>query len=126
MRFNLMFPMRAVKHWNRWCEGAGIADIARATGVSIYTFAHAGDGNLHPIISWDRQLVEPPDAVHAAAGLIFQLALDLGGTLTGEHGVGLLKRAYAAAELGEVGLAVHRSIKAALDPRGLLNPGKAF
>lgn len=104
----------------------GIEAISRRTGVTVHTFAHAGDGNLHPIVSWDRELPETPVAVFAAADQIFQLALDLGGTISGEHGVGLLKRAYAATELGEVGLSVHRAVKAALDPRGLLNPGKAF
>lgn len=104
----------------------GIAEISADSGVTVHTFAHAGDGTLHPILSWDRELADPPAEVFAAAGRIFQLALDLGGTLTGEHGVGLLKRSFAAAELGDVGLAVHRAIKAALDPLGLLNPGKAF
>ena len=67
-----------------------------------------------------------PDNVWAAADEVFRAALDLGGTLTGEHGVGVVKRRWLALELGEESMAVHRSIKAALDPLGILNPGKAI
>ena len=62
----------------------------------------------------------------AAADEVFRAALELGGTLTGEHGVGLIKRRWLALELGEDSMAVHRTIKAALDPSGILNPGKVF
>jgi len=103
-----------------------IAEVSARTGVTVHTFAHAGDGNLHPIVSWDRALPAPPVPVHGAAEAIFQLALELGGTLTGEHGIGLLKRAYIGEEIGETGLDVHAAVKAALDPHGVLNPGKAF
>jgi len=100
-----------------------IAEIGRRTGVPIATMAHAGDGNLHPI------LVTTPGApigepVQAAAGEVFETALRLGGTLTGEHGVGLLKRRWLAQELGEDVRALQRAIKAVLDPRSVLNPGK--
>ena len=94
-------------------------------GVMIATVAHAGDGNLHPVFVFDRQ-GEVPASVWAAADEVFRAALDLGGTLTGEHGVGVIKRRWLAAELGEESMAVHRAIKAALDPAGLLNPGKGF
>jgi len=112
----------------------GIERIADATGVAIYTFAHAGDGNLHPIVSWPRTDpgagtetgAERPAAVDDAAGRIFELAVALGGTLSGEHGVGTLKRAYLGLELDEGVLDVQRAVKAALDPRGILNPGKAI
>ena len=69
---------------------------------------------------------EVPDSVWAAADEVFRAALELGGTLTGEHGVGLIKRRWLALELGEDSMAVHRTIKAALDPAGILNPGKVF
>ncbi|GAA3513143.1 FAD-linked oxidase C-terminal domain-containing protein [Aeromicrobium panaciterrae] len=105
---------------------AGIERIGTATGVSVHTFAHAGDGNVHPILSYDRSLTEPPAVVHDAARQIFALALELGGTLTGEHGIGLLKREFIGSEIGAIGLDVHASIKQALDPLGLLNAGKAF
>ena len=107
----------------------GITDIARAHGVDIYAFAHAGDGNVHPIISCPGDLHDldalPPE-VTAAGDDLFALALRLGGTVTGEHGVGTLKRDWMARELGPDALRVHRSIKEALDPRGILNPGKAY
>ncbi|WP_245155205.1 FAD-linked oxidase C-terminal domain-containing protein [Nocardioides sp. 1609] len=104
----------------------GVEAIAARTGVAIYSFAHAGDGNLHPIISYDAALPEAPPEVHEAADAIFALALELGGTVTGEHGIGLLKRAWLARELGPDSLDVHRALKHALDPHDLLNPGKAF
>lgn len=97
-------------------------------GVMIATVAHAGDGNLHPVFVFDRGLVEGdvPPAVWAAADEVFRAALDMGGTLTGEHGVGLIKRRWLALELGEDSMQVHRAIKNALDPAGILNPGRGF
>jgi glycolate oxidase len=97
-------------------------------GVLIATVAHAGDGNLHPVFDFDREHARDgvPDAVWAAADEVFRAALDLGGTLTGEHGVGVIKRRWLAEELGQESMAVHRAIKAALDPAGLLNPGKVL
>jgi glycolate oxidase len=104
----------------------GVEEIAGRTGVDVYTFAHAGDGNLHPIISFDAALDAPPPEVREAADAIFALALELGGTVTGEHGIGSLKRDWLAREVGGDALDVQRSIKAALDPHGVLNPGKAL
>jgi glycolate oxidase len=95
-------------------------------GVLIATVAHAGDGNLHPVFVFDRGQADVPAQVWAAADEVFRAALDLGGTLTGEHGVGILKRRWLAEELGEESMAVHRAIKAALDPAGIMNPGKAI
>ncbi len=97
-------------------------------GVLIATVAHAGDGNLHPVFVFDRGLgeAEVPANVWAAADEVFRAALDLGGTLTGEHGVGVIKRRWLALELGDDSMAVHRAIKAALDPVGILNPGKVL
>jgi glycolate oxidase len=106
-----------------------IGQAADRHGVLIATVAHAGDGNLHPAFVFDRpQAGEPavPDKVWAAADEVFRAALDLGGTLTGEHGVGVIKRRWLALELGEESMAVHRSIKNALDPLGILNPGKVI
>jgi glycolate oxidase len=105
----------------------GVQRIAAAHGVRIYSFAHAGDGNLHPIIGYDAPVGSPvPEAAQQAADEIFALALELGGTVTGEHGIGVLKRDWLAREVGPESLAVQASLKAALDPRGILNPGKGF
>ncbi|GAA1827975.1 FAD-binding oxidoreductase [Agromyces salentinus] len=100
--------------------------VAREHDVVIANIAHAGDGNLHPLII----APEGDDAAKARAKLAFDRIVDecrrLGGTVTGEHGVGLLKLPGARAELGERVVALHASIKQALDPAGTLNPGKAF
>jgi len=106
-----------------------IRQAAGRHGVLIATVAHAGDGNLHPAFVFDRpEAGEPvvPENVWAAADEVFRAALDLGGTLTGEHGVGVIKRRWLALELGEESMAVHRAIKNALDPLGILNPGKVL
>ncbi|WGL52021.1 FAD-linked oxidase C-terminal domain-containing protein [Nocardioides sp. BP30] len=105
---------------------AGVRRIAAAHDVAIYSFAHAGDGNLHPIIGYDAPSAQPPAAVGRAADDIFALALELGGTVTGEHGIGLLKRDWLAREVGPDVLDVHASLKQALDPLAILNPGKGF
>ena len=104
----------------------GIERIAAEHAVVVGTVGHAGDGNLHPNIVVDRA-----DPASVARGqrvfdAIMALGLSLGGTCTGEHGIGVLKRDWLARELGPVGLKVHRAIKTALDPENLLNPGKIF
>ncbi|MGI5229339.1 FAD-binding oxidoreductase [Actinoallomurus sp. CA-142502] len=104
----------------------GVERIAAAHGLTIGVFGHAGDGNLHPTIVYDRADPAGERRAFAAFDDIVSLALDLGGTVTGEHGVGLLKRSWLARELDPVALRVHASIKAALDPAGLLNPSKVF
>ena len=101
--------------------------IAAHHHVRVLTVAHAGDGNLHPIFVFDPTADGTvPDKIWAAADEVFRTALDLGGTLTGEHGVGVLKRRWLELELGPDVMDVHRSIKNALDPTGILNPGKGF
>jgi glycolate oxidase len=104
----------------------GVARIAAAHAVTVGVVAHAGDGNLHPNIVVDR--ADPASVARGQAAFdeILELALSVGGTITGEHGVGLLKRDWLARELGPVGVRVHRAIKHALDPDGLLNPGKVL
>lgn len=101
--------------------------IAAHHHVRVLTVAHAGDGNLHPVFVFDPTADGTvPDNIWAAADEVFRTALDLGGTLTGEHGVGVLKRRWLELELGPDVMDVHRSIKNALDPSGILNPGKGF
>jgi glycolate oxidase len=103
----------------------GIATIAERHGVLVGTFGHAGDGNMHPTLVFDHRDEDAVARARTAFDAIVRLALELGGTSTGEHGVGLLKRPYLQDELGEA-LAVHRAVKRALDPQGILNPGKAI
>jgi glycolate oxidase len=105
---------------------ARIEQIANKHNILIASIAHIGDGNLHPLL-----IAEPGDtAARDRAKLAFEEilteALDLGGTVTGEHGVGLLKRAGLSRELSPAVLEMHRAVKSALDPYGILNPGKIF
>lgn len=103
-----------------------IEEIAVRHDVRILTVAHAGDGNLHPTFVFDpTPSGDAPAEVWAAADEVFRSAIALGGTLTGEHGVGALKTRWLGLELGEDVLEVQRALKATLDPLGLLNPGKA-
>ncbi|MBE3598605.1 MAG: FAD-binding protein [Limnochordaceae bacterium] len=101
-----------------------IQQAARRHEVEICTFGHAGDGNLHPTCLTDERDAAEMERVEAALEEIFAAAVDLGGTITGEHGVGLSKRSYLGWKLGETGLGVLRAVKQALDPEGILNPGK--
>lgn len=101
----------------------GIEAIGREHDVLIATFGHAGDGNMHPTVVYDSS---DPSAVSRARGAfdaILALAGDLGGSVTGEHGVGLLKRGAAQTALAGT-LELQRAIKRAFDPHDLLNPGK--
>ncbi|OWV09820.1 FAD-binding oxidoreductase [Micromonospora wenchangensis] len=104
----------------------GVARIATECGVPIGVVGHAGDGNLHPNIVVDRADPASLERGRRAFDEIIRLGLELGGTCTGEHGVGLLKRDWLAREIGPVGVRVHQAIKAALDPAGLFNPGKVL
>jgi glycolate oxidase len=104
----------------------GVAEIAARYDLVIGVCAHAGDGNTHPVVCFDPT---DPDATRRARDsfdAIMALGLDLGGTITGEHGVGLLKKDWLARELGPVSLELHRGIKQVFDPLGILNPGKVF
>ncbi|HWI30172.1 MAG TPA: FAD-linked oxidase C-terminal domain-containing protein [Microbacterium sp.] len=104
-----------------------IARIERDHGVEIPTVAHAGDGNLHPNFVFDAPADgEVPAKIWEAADDLFRAALRLGGTLTGEHGVGLLKRRWLAEELGDDQWRLQREITRVFDPQGILNPGKVF
>ncbi|GAA5030932.1 FAD-binding oxidoreductase [Microbacterium fluvii] len=102
-----------------------IGRIADEEGVRIFVFGHAGDGNLHPIIVTERG-EGVPAAAQRAADRIFALALELGGTITAEHGVGRLKREWAARELGPDVHALQQRLRAVFDPQGILNPGSSL
>ncbi|WP_405373078.1 MULTISPECIES: FAD-binding oxidoreductase [unclassified Microbacterium] len=101
-----------------------IERIERTYGLTIPVVCHAGDGNLHPNFIFDGD--EVPAVIWQAADDLFRSAIRLGGTLTGEHGVGVLKRRWLADELGADQWDLQRGIKAVFDPTGILNPGKVF
>lgn len=101
-----------------------IARVEREHGVEIPTVAHAGDGNLHPNFVFQGEDV--PQLIWDAADDLFRAAIRLGGTLTGEHGIGLLKRRWLADELGQDQWRLQRDIARVFDPQGILNPGKVF
>jgi len=98
--------------------------IGRARGLAVATYGHAGDGNLHCNVLFDRPDERP--AVDLAVAEILRAAVDLGGTITGEHGVGLAKRDFLEYEQGREVVALERRLKAVFDPLGILNPGKIF
>ncbi len=99
-------------------------EIGRRHGFLIATYGHAGDGNLHCNVLYDRPEDRP--RVEAAVAEILRAAVDLGGTITGEHGVGLAKRGFLEYEQGKDLVALQRRLKAVFDPEGILNPGKIF
>jgi glycolate oxidase len=101
-----------------------IKEISRRFDLPIGTFGHAGDGNLHPTILTDRRNKEEWTRVEAAIEAIFDKALALGGTLSGEHGIGLAKSGFLEKETSMAAILYSRRIKAALDPKNILNPGK--
>ena len=98
--------------------------IAEKYDILVATFGHAGDGNLHPTACVNPDDGDAPIRVEHAFAEVFQAALDLGGTITGEHGVGAAKLPYLQARLGADQMALLRRLKTAFDPAGILNPGK--
>jgi glycolate oxidase len=102
----------------------GISSIVRKYDLPFVIFGHAGDGNLHPKIMYDPFDPDQVKRVGQAVDEIFRLTCDLGGTLTGEHGIGLAKAPYMTLEHDPVALQVMRSLKTLLDPNNILNPGK--
>ncbi len=104
----------------------GTAAVGEKYGLTVGVCAHAGDGNTHPTVCFDPDDEDETRRAREAFDAIMALGLELGGTITGEHGVGVLKREWLARELGPVGLEMQRSIKEVFDPLGLLNPGKLF
>jgi glycolate oxidase len=103
-----------------------VREIAAKYRLQIPVYGHISDGNLHPNILFDRHDPEEVDRVNRAAAEIFDAAVRLGGTLTGEHGIGSLKKQFLALALDPVELEMMQRVKAAFDPQGILNPGKVF
>ncbi len=104
----------------------GLKAIGVQYGLPIVIYGHAGDGNLHPAILFDKRDPVQWEKVKQMAADVFALALSLGGTLSGEHGVGALKRPYMEQALGPLSIEIQKRIKLALDPLHILNPGKVF
>lgn len=105
---------------------AACEQISADVGLTIGVVGHAGDGNMHPTIVFDSTDPAQRAAANNAFGRILQAGRELGGTVTGEHGIGRVKQDFLADEIGPVGLEVHRALKRALDPAGLFNPGSMF
>jgi glycolate oxidase len=103
---------------------AGISAIVAKHGLPFVIFGHAGDGNIHPRIMYDRSNAEERQKVLSVAEEIFRLSCSLGGTLTGEHGVGIAKAPFMALEHDRAAMELMRSLKKLIDPRNILNPGK--
>ena len=103
-----------------------IKEVSQRYGLPIVVFGHAGDGNLHPNVLFDKRDPEQWALVEQIVAEIFRIAVDLGGALSGEHGVGTLKLPYLESNVGKISIDVQQSIKQALDPKGILNPGKAL
>jgi glycolate oxidase len=104
----------------------GVEQLSKDSGLTVGVFGHAGDGNFHPGVIFDGDDPDQRESAQRVFADIMRLGLELGGTITGEHGVGVLKRDLLAEEIGDLSLRVHRDIKRALDPLGILNPGKVF
>ena len=103
-----------------------VAEVAKKHELKIGTFGHMGDGNLHPTFLTDERNKDEMRRVHEAFDEIFEEAIRLGGTITGEHGIGLAKKEFLPKFAGEAQMRVMRELRTALDPKGILNPGKMF
>ena len=103
-----------------------IINICAKYGFQVSIFGHAGDGNLHPSLLCDMGAPGVPEKVHDCVGEIFQLAVDCGGKLSGEHGIGISKQPYIGIALEKEEIDASLLIKQALDPNNILNPGKIF
>jgi glycolate oxidase len=103
-----------------------IAQTAKRLQLQVGTFGHMGDGNLHPTFLTNETDASEMERVHEGLEAIVEKALELGGTITGEHGVGLAKKPWLRKQLGDSSYGLLKQIKQTLDPRGLLNPGKIF
>jgi glycolate oxidase len=100
--------------------------IAGKYGLDLAVFGHAGDGNLHPTLLVDGRDRDEMKRVEGAVPEMMRACIDLGGTISGEHGIGLDKAPYLGLELGKTGVQIMRRLKESLDPRGIMNPGKMF
>ena len=105
---------------------AAIEGVGERHGYPIGVFGHAGDGNLHPTILLPRETPDPAAITAAICADLYRAALSLGGTVTGEHGIGASRRDWLVPQRGERAVMVMRAVKAALDPGNVLNPGRVL
>jgi glycolate oxidase len=103
-----------------------IEELGREYGLRVANVFHAGDGNLHPLVCYDGHVPGEAARAEELSGLILQACLDAGGSITGEHGVGVDKRAYMGKMFNEADLAAFQMLRCAFDPDGLANPGKVM
>jgi glycolate oxidase len=103
-----------------------IAETAQRLNLEVGTFGHMGDGNLHPNLIFDRDDPRAEEVTEASRAEMYRAALSMGGTVTAEHGIGLARRDFLELQRGADAVRVMRSIKDALDPLGILNPGRVL
>jgi glycolate oxidase len=103
-----------------------IEELSAEHGLRVGNVFHAGDGNLHPLVLYDARIAGQPERAQALAELILEACVDAGGTITGEHGVGMDKACAMPLLFNESDLEAMSRLRAAFDPRGLANPGKVF
>jgi glycolate oxidase len=103
-----------------------IEELGEEYGLQVANVFHAGDGNLHPLVCYDGRKEGEPERAEELAGLIVKVCVDAGGSITGEHGVGVDKKAYMPQMFGEPDLATFQRLRCAFDPDGLANPGKVM
>jgi len=118
---DIVVPRNRIPDMVEWIE-----DLRRRTGLTMVTFGHAGDGNIHFNIMLDKEDKKAVNKAEDAVEELFRHTISLGGTISGEHGVGITKAPYLDMELGGPEIALMKRIKAAFDPKGILNPGKIF
>ena len=118
---DIVVPRNRIPDMVEWID-----DLRKRTGLTIVTFGHAGDGNIHFNIMLDRRDREILEKAESAVEELFRQTIALGGTISGEHGVGITKAPYIGMEIGSAELALMKRIKAVFDPNGILNPGKIF
>ena len=118
---DIVVPRNRIPDMVEWID-----DLRKRTGLTIVTFGHAGDGNIHFNIMLDRRDGEILEKAESAVEELFRQTIALGGTISGEHGVGITKAPYIGMEIGSAELALMKRIKAVFDPNGILNPGKIF
>ncbi len=118
---DIVVPRNRIPDMVEWVD-----ELRARTGLTIVTFGHAGDGNIHVNIMFDRNDKETLEKAESAVKELFGQTIALGGTISGEHGVGVTKAPYMEMEIGAEEIAVMKRIKAMFDPKGILNPGKIF